>query len=118
MRRAQKGPPMNCILERIQSLGFTGRTGHPAAYDALDIAARVIRPTSYLEIGVYDGGSLMSVLQAAPVLSRIVLCDLFAHDWISWGRGNGGAARGTHAHIDRLLATQNYHGQVDFLIGD
>jgi predicted O-methyltransferase YrrM len=108
---------VNYVLNQIQSHGFTGRTGHPCAYDALDIAARLVQARSYLEIGVYDGGSLFSVLSATPV-SRLALCDLFAHDWISWGRGNGGAARGTHAHIDKILADFNYHGQVQFLVGD
>lgn len=106
------------MLNRIQSLGFTGRTGHPCAYDALDIAARLVRARSYLEIGVYDGGSLFSVLQASTPLSRLVLCDLFAHDWIMWGRGNGGAPAGTHAHIDQILALRNYQGSVDFCVGD
>ena len=105
-------------LNKMQALGYSGRTGHPCAYDALDIAARLIRPTSYLEIGVYDGGSLLSVLQSAPDLNHLVLCDLFAHDWISWGRGNGGAPAGTHAHIDQLLAASGYRGEVQFLVGD
>lgn len=109
---------MNYMLERMTSLGYAGRTGHPAAYDALNLAARLVRPQSYLEIGVFDGGSLFSVLLTASGLSRIVLCDLFAHDWISWGRGNGGAPRGSHEHIDKLLADQGYRKQVQFLIGD
>ncbi len=109
---------MNYILDRIQRMGYAGRTGHPCAYDALDIAARIVRATSYLEIGVYDGASLFSVLQAVPTVRRLALCDLFGHDWVSWGSGNGGAPAGTHAHIDRILALLQYPGQVQFLVGD
>ena len=106
------------IIGKMRGEGYHGREGHPGAYDALDVAARLIRPQSYLEIGVYDGGSLFSVLRASPQMNRLVLCDLFGHDWISWGIGNGGAAPGTHAHIDKLLAHLNYRGQVDFMVGD
>jgi predicted O-methyltransferase YrrM len=109
---------VNYMRDRIQSLGYSGRTGHPCAYDALNLAARLVQPKSYLEIGVFDGGSLFSVLISAAGISRLTLCDLFAHDWISWGRGNGGAPRGSHAHVDKILSERGYHGQVEFLVGD
>ncbi len=109
---------MNYIFDKIKALGFSGRTGHPCAYDALDIAARLVQAESYLEIGVLDGGSLFSVLHSAPRLSRLVLCDIFADDWMKWGPGNNGAPAGSHAHIDKILADWPYLGQVEFLVGD
>jgi predicted O-methyltransferase YrrM len=44
---------------------------------ALRRVAAATQPRSYLEIGVKEGGSLDVVLEASPVLERLVLCDFF-----------------------------------------
>jgi len=69
------------------------------------------RPERYLEIGTRDGGSLTVVLDNAPTLRRIVCADTWGGDW-------GGSARGSHAHIERMLQLRLYDGTVRFLDGD
>lgn len=86
-------------------------TDHPCLYDALDIAARDAVPSSYLEIGVKEGASLLTVLAASPSLTRVVLCD-------TWGGIDGGTSRGSHDHIDALLRRIGYRGDAIFLDGD
>lgn len=101
---------MTLIQRLIARLGYEICTGHPCLYDALDIAARDVQPSSYLEVGVSDGASLLAVLNAFPV-QRVVLCDL-------WEPVEGGSGRGSHAHISKLLADVNFGGTAWFLDGD
>ena len=66
---------------------------------------------SYLEIGTRDGGSLRVVVENSPALKSVVCGD-------TWGDKFGGSARGSHDHIDRLLAEMLYTGDVRYLDGD
>lgn len=66
---------------------------------------------SYLEIGTRDGDSLRIVVENAPELQHVTVCDL-------WGTDYGGSGRGSHAHIDRLLAEMLCVGDVEYLDGD
>jgi predicted O-methyltransferase YrrM len=66
---------------------------------------------SYLEIGTRDGGSLRVVVENAPALESIVCADTWGGEW-------GGSGRGSHDHIDRLLAGMLYTGEVRYLDGD
>jgi len=68
-------------------------------------------PERYLEIGTRDGGSLTVVLENSPALRRIVCAD-------TWGGQWGGSSRGSHDHIEQLLALRLYTGSVQFLDGD
>jgi len=68
-------------------------------------------PERYLEIGTRDGGSLTVVLENASTLRRIVCAD-------TWGGQWGGSGRGSHDHIEQLLALRLYTGSVQFLDGD
>lgn len=78
------------ILPKLIQDGFTGRTGHPGGYDAIYRAARMVDPESYLEIGVLDGASALTVINAAPRLKRIVLCDQFGEQWRTLTGGSHG----------------------------
>ena len=100
--------------ERIAraTLGYPISLGHPCLYEALLLAideADVVR--SYLEIGVNEGASLLTVLDASPSIERLYLCD-------TWGGVEGGSGKGSHAHIERLLSVVGYRGAVTFLDGD
>lgn len=66
---------------------------------------------SYLEIGCREGDSLRRVVKANQSLERIVVCD-------TWGGVYGGTGRGSHQHIESLLASLGYAGSVRFLDGD
>jgi predicted O-methyltransferase YrrM len=68
-------------------------------------------PERYLEIGTRDGGSLTVVLENAATLRRIVCADTWGGEW-------GGSGRGSHEHIEKLLALHLYTGSVQFLDGD
>jgi hypothetical protein len=65
----------------------------------------------YLEIGCREGDSLREVVMHAPLLQRVVICDL-------WGSDYGGTGRGGHDHIDKLLDDLGYTGERVFLDGD
>ncbi len=65
----------------------------------------------YLEIGCREGDSLREVVLHAPLLQRVVICDL-------WGSDYGGTGRGGHEHIDKLLDDLGYTGDRVFLDGD
>jgi hypothetical protein len=66
---------------------------------------------SYLEIGVQEGNSLASVVQAnLQGLRRIALCD-------TWGLHHGGTGRNGHEHIDTMLKEMGYDGDVLYLDG-
>ena len=102
------------ILPRLLENGFTGRTGHPGGYDAIDRAARLIDPESYLEIGVLDGASALTVINAAPKLKRIVLCDAFAEEWQHLAGGSRG-----QPPLQRLGQFLNGHmARVEILQGN
>ena len=105
---------MNLIHRLTDRLDDVARArlvrGHPCFYEAVDIAARDVQPTSYLEIGVAEGASLLTVLAAAPSLRRLVLCD-------TWGGIDGGTGRGSHAHICELFGRIHYGGEAWFLDG-
>lgn len=66
--------------------------------------------TTYLEVGVRDGGSLQAVVAAAPRLHLLLLCD-------TWDAESGGTNRGSHAHIDELLDGLGYVGSRVYLDG-
>lgn len=67
-------------------------------------------PTSYLEVGVREGGSVLVVLQNTQ-LTKLWLCD-------DWGVAAGGTGRGSHDHIVDLLADYNISIQPTFLDGN
>lgn len=103
-------------LDRIKSLGFSGRHGHPCLYDVISEAVKLAKPLSFLEIGVYDGASLFTVLSECKP-ERIVLCDIFNQSFHTeqlWLDQQPGSPR----HIRKLLNDINYHGDVSFLIED
>jgi hypothetical protein len=77
------------------------------SYDVLFALAREAR--SYLCVGVQDGECLRRVLNGGRP-SRLVLCD-------TWGREHGGTGRGSHAHIEALLAEHKFAGVVEWLDG-
>lgn len=103
-------------LKALRASGFTGRTGHPAMYDALSRVGREFNPESYLEIGVYDGASVLSLILAAPNLKRIVLCDIFAKDWEQWAGGPRGSRNPIEA-ITRTVAQSGYTGDLRVIHG-
>lgn len=72
---------------------------------------REFSPCRYLEIGTRDGDSLRVVVENSPALERIVCCDTWRSEW-------GGSNKGSHAHIDAMLASLLYDGEVDYLDGD
>jgi hypothetical protein len=88
------------------------RMSIPSDYGLWVLLARLAEdhhPSRYLEIGVREGGSLMSVLsQHHPDL--IALCD-------TWGGHHGGTARGSHAHIEDQLKAANYTGYIIWMDG-
>lgn len=81
-----------------------------ALYTVLESLAKEYKPRSYLEIGVQEGHSLERVLCAAPV-TDLVLCD-------TWGSNYGGTGKGSHVHIEAMLALHAYAGSVKYLDGD
>lgn len=85
--------------------------GLPALYPILDRAARESAPSSYLEIGVRDGASLVCVLTAHPHIDRLILAD-------TWESAYGGSGRGSHQHISVLLAALDATKDTLFLDGD
>lgn len=103
-------------LERIKSLGFSGRHGHPCLYDVISEATKLSKPLSFLEIGVYDGASLFTVLtDSSP--NRIVLCDIFNRayqEMDSWKDQKPGSAQ----HITDMLNSLEFTGDIQFLIED
>lgn len=103
------------MLERVKASGFTGRHGHPCLYDVISEAISLSKPLSYLEIGVFDGASLCSVLELCKP-ERIVLCDIFASDWQHWLLDSPRPNPGTHGHIDSILA--RYGVSARFLVED
>lgn len=64
----------------------------------LDRFSELIKPASYLEVGVREGDSLKYVLRHA-MPSRLYLCD-------DWGVAAGGTGRGSHDHIQAMLDDQ------------
>ena len=72
--------------------------------------AHVLRPASYLEIGVRRGRSLAMLVSKAPEC-RVVACDLFVADYA--GMDNPGAdwVRG---ELERL----GFRGLLEFVVGD
>ena len=103
-------------LRRLRDLGYAGRMGHACMYDVLDRVGREYKPESYLEIGVFDGASAWALIQAAPTLKRIVLCDIFGQDWRQW---SGGPKHGEPRDAIRSLLLQaGYHGDSELIIGN
>lgn len=74
-------------------------------YDVLRLLS--VEAMSYVEIGVREGGSLLSVISASS-LTSLTLCD-------TWGTESGGTGRGNHDHISQLLKINNYTGNVAYL---
>jgi predicted O-methyltransferase YrrM len=81
-----------------------------ALYRILAEVARDLQPKTYLEIGCREGDSLRCVLDAAPSVNFIVICD-------TWGGEYGGTARGNHEHVDAMLAARNYGGVFSYWNG-
>lgn len=104
-------------LERIKVKGFKGRHGHSCLYDVLSEAVELSKPLSFLEIGVYDGASLFTVLNGAPQITRVVLCDIFNQEYQAsedWPDRQPGSAQ----HIRDLLRFLGYQGETEILIED
>lgn len=76
----------------------------------LDRYSELVRPVSYLEVGVREGDSLIRVLKHARP-RRLYLCD-------DWGRAAGGTGRGSHAHIQALLDERSLNVSPVYLDGD
>lgn len=55
------------------------------------------QPASYLEIGCREGDSLKAVLAAGAPIQHVAICD-------TWGGEHGGTGRGSHAHIEPIVA--------------
>lgn len=83
--------------------------GHPGLYEVLTWACRRISVLSYLEIGVADGASLLTVMDSAPLVNRLVLCDA----WLP----NEWHGRTSHAHIEEMLDRLRYGGVRNYLDG-
>lgn len=80
-------------------------------YELLPKLIERFQPTSYLEIGVNEGKSvLLVVIHGQPKLCEITLCD-------TWGDRYGGSGRGTHRHIEKLLEGV-FRGKVNWMDGD
>jgi predicted O-methyltransferase YrrM len=101
----------------MRERGYNGRTGHPCIYDALAKAAEIVKPKSYLEIGVYDGASLAAVILSAPEIETITLCDTFGDDFKNWSGGTE-TPKGSYDHITRLASTLGFNGKLQVLVGD
>lgn len=65
---------------------------------------------SYLCVGVSEGECLRHVVEANPLIERLALCD-------TWGREHGGTGRGSHGHIEEMLAKLRYRGHVSYFDG-
>lgn len=78
--------------------------------DALSWLRGQLTNPAYLEIGVCEGGSLLSCINSLRP-SSVTLVD-------SWGEEAGGTGRGSHAHIEQLLAAFGYGSPVTYLDGD
>jgi len=64
---------------------------------------------SYMEIGVATGRSLFAVVDNAPKLEQIYVCD-------SWTGKHGGCGATNHQHVDDRL--RDFKGEVTYLDGD
>lgn len=73
--------------------------------------AAEFQPRSYLEIGTREGDSLRIVVEHAHALERVCCADTWGGEW-------GGTSRGSHAHIDTMLASMLFVGEVAYLDGD
>ena len=104
-------------LERIKSLGFKGRHGHPCLYDVICEAVKLSKPLSFLEIGVYDGASLFTVLTESPQINRIVLCDIFNRAYQETDQWPD-RQPGSEQHIKDMLSGLKFKGNTAFLIED
>src|SRR2546427_4022959 len=84
---------------------------HPCLYEVLREVCSNLRPVSYLEIGVKEGDSLLTVLEASEgSVRKLTLCDIW--------KGEGGYGHLSHEHIELLLRELNFSGDVEFLDGD
>lgn len=102
-------------LDDIKAAGFTGRSGHPGLYDVLRHVCRLISPRTYLEIGMYDGASVVTVITHSPHLQKIVGCDIFGNDWRNW---QGGTSAEAPAHITQAIRKAGYFKELEVLVGD
>lgn len=84
---------------------------HPTLYWAIREVGLKARPESYLEIGVRDGNSLLTMLGVSyPWLKHLYLCD-------PWGVSYGGSGRGGPEHIMAMLEYMQFAGEVHFFNG-
>lgn len=90
------------------NLGFLGNE-HLLLYRVLNLFRTFEPPENYLEVGVKDGDSLLSILH--PGLRRVVLSDI-------WTDNSGGSGRGSHDHISLLLENYLWECEFTFLDGD
>jgi hypothetical protein len=85
-------------------------TYYQPLHAALHAFTEICTPVSYLEVGVREGDSLQVVLlNGCP--GTLYLCD-------NWGVAAGGTGRGSHAHIDVILAKVSLQAKPVYLDGD
>ena len=66
---------------------------------------------SYLEIGTREGDSVKNVVINNDNVSAVYCADIWGSNW-------GGTGRGSHHHIESLLLSLGYTGEINFLNGD
>lgn len=74
-----------------------------ALYPIIEKVASDLDPFSYLEIGCREGDSLVRVVRNSPLLSVVIVADL-------WDGNYGGTSKGSPDHIVRLLDEVGYGG--------
>ena len=119
-------PPVERVLAEINSMvstlenaliferhgfssGLTSKPKRPLD-DTLISIVKQKPPKRYLEIGTRRGGSLTAVLQHGLHPELLTICD-------PWGTAHGGPNTGGHDHIQRILETHDYQGEVIWLDG-
>ena len=83
--------------------------GYRRLWNVIASIGEIYKPETYLEIGVNEGGSLMSLLKHHRP-KEITLCDTWQDAW-------GGTGKGDAEHIIELLKDIEYEGEVWFLNG-
>ena len=77
-------------------------------YTLLPVMAQTIQPKSYLEIGVWRGGSMVALVKDSPSVEEVVACDpLVGHC--------GGPT--TPEFLEPLLRESGYKGSLEWLHG-
>jgi predicted O-methyltransferase YrrM len=94
----------------MATISFNDMTPLQELHTLLTTYAAKEKPTSYLEIGVREGNSLLALLDGWKP-QRLCLCD-------HWGPYAEWPTRTGHEHIAALLAAHNIDAQVTWLDGD